>query len=61
MEPKLTRRGVLELLHSVAHVGGVTAEFLPERDRHCILQMRAAGLEHGGEARGLDLEGLGEA
>ena len=39
---------------------GVAAELLPERDRHGVLQVRAAGLQHVGELVGLAREAVGE-
>jgi hypothetical protein len=36
-----------------AHALGVAAELLAERDRHGVLQVRAAGLQHVGELVGL--------
>ena len=53
-------RGVRHIVGAASDAGGVAAEFLAERDRHGILQMRAAGLEHVRELARLPIETVRE-
>ena len=44
------------IVGAAADARGVAAELLAERDRHGVLQVRAAGLQHAGELVGLSRE-----
>ena len=51
-------RSLRDIVGAALDARGEAAELLAERDRHGVLQMRAAGLEHVGELVGLSREAL---
>jgi hypothetical protein len=51
---------MLDACDAVPNDAGIAAEFLAERDRHRVLQMRAAGFHHVGELPRFLLERVGE-
>ena len=53
-------RRLRHVVGAAPHAFGVAAELLAERDRHRVLQMRAAGLQHAGELVRFPAEALGE-